>query len=93
VSVAQRTPAARAAWRAEYGREVNVLLVRTGVNMGDHAETITTAVAVDPEETIGAVVERLLMVDRTTYVEKSLETRRVPDADRSLVLRMVAPIE
>lgn len=40
--------------------DVSVMLVKVGVDMGDHAETVTKAVEVDIWETVGSMVDRLL---------------------------------
>ena len=40
--------------------QLNALMVEQNVHMGDHAETITKAVAIDPDETVQALVDRTL---------------------------------
>lgn len=40
-----------------------VTVTRTGVNMGDHAQDVTTAHEVDPDETIEDLARRLLKPD------------------------------
>lgn len=41
-------------------QQLNILHVRQEVFMGDHAETVTTAVNVVPGETVEELVERVL---------------------------------
>ena len=65
---------------------LNGLMVEQGVFMGDHAETITKAVEIDPNETVQALVERTLYRNGE-YI--TVETcKRVPDTDRYLVIRI-----
>lgn len=40
---------------------VNALRVEIGVNMGDHAQDVTTAVDIRPDDTVDSIVERYLM--------------------------------
>lgn len=39
---------------------INALVTEVAVNMGDHAGDVTKAVVVDPDETVAALVERIL---------------------------------
>lgn len=41
---------------------LSVLLYQVGVNMGDHGETVVKAVEVDDEETVRALLDRLIPV-------------------------------
>ena len=65
---------------------LNGLMVEQGVFMGDHAETITKAVEIDPNETVQALVERTLYKNGAYITIGTYE--RVPDADRYLVIRI-----
>ena len=40
--------------------DLNILLVKQDVNMGDHGETVTSAVAIREGETVRELAERLL---------------------------------
>lgn len=44
----------------QQGIVINVLLTKQGVNMGDHAQDVTTIVVADPDETVRSLVERTL---------------------------------
>ena len=65
---------------------LNGLMVEQGVFMGDHAETITKAVEIDPNETVQALVERTLYKNGEYITVGTYE--RVPDTDRYLVIRI-----
>lgn len=65
---------------------LNGLMVEQGVFMGDHAETITKAVEIDPNETVQALVERTLYKNGE-YITVGTY-KRVPDTDRYLVIRI-----
>ena len=65
---------------------LNGLMVEQNVFMGDHGETITKAVEIDPNETVQALVERTLYKNGK-YVSVG-ESTRIPDADRYLVIRI-----
>jgi hypothetical protein len=67
--------------------KVSVLLTRVGVNMGDHAEAVVTAVDVENEETIGQVVARLLTDPSYDYAEKKSVTK--PNPENYLTIRVV----
>ena len=65
---------------------LNGLMVEQGVFMGDHAETITKAVEIDPNETVQELVGRTLYKN-DEYITVGTY-KRVPDADRYLVIRI-----
>ena len=66
--------------------QLNALMVEQNVFMGDHGETITKAVEIDPNETVQALVERTLYKNGE-YISVG-EFTRIPDADRYLVIRI-----
>ena len=45
---------------ADTPAQINALVTRQGVNMGDHAQDVTQAVAVLPGETVEAFLRRVL---------------------------------
>ena len=66
--------------------QLNALMVEQNVFMGDHGETITKAVEIDPNETVQALVE-LTLYKNGEYISVG-EFTRIPDADRYLVIRI-----
>ena len=66
--------------------QLNGLMVEQNVHMGDHAETITKAVEIGPNETVQALVERTLY-KRGGYTAVGTY-ERTPDPDRYLVIRI-----
>lgn len=63
---------------------VSVLHTRVMVNCGDHAQDITSAVEVKPDETVAEAANRLL-------IERGYHD--VPGYDDYLTIRLVKPIE
>lgn len=61
--------------------DLNILLVKQGVNMGDHAQDVTRAVSVLPDETVREVAERLL-------ASRSWSGTPTFEADWYLVIRL-----
>lgn len=61
---------------------LNVLQVRQCVNMGDHADTVTNAVAVDPNMTVVELARHALM-EPTGY-----PSRQEPIRDAYLTIRI-----
>lgn len=51
------------------GPSVSAMLVRVGENMGDHAETVRTAVQIGPGESADALAHRLLKRSWSTGAE------------------------
>lgn len=64
---------------------VNALRIESGVNMGDHAQDVTTAIDVRPDDTIGSLVDRHMTVLK--YVGTSTP-EPVPDPSVSIVIRV-----
>lgn len=66
---------------------VSVLHTRVMVNCGDHAQDITSAVEVNPDETVAEVAERLLRTQGyqrfTTEYEDYLTIRLVKPREES----------
>lgn len=67
---------------------INALVEEFGVNLGDHGETKTTAVVIDPDETIAAVVERLLTRQEHAFTYAADDVTIVPDTSKSLIIRL-----
>ena len=66
--------------------EISALHTRVMVNCGDHAQDITTAVAVKPGETVQELAERVLVSQR--YAAPAQE-----EYDDYLTIRFVNPAE
>ena len=68
--------------------DISLDIVEDGVNMGDHAETITRAVdtASIMEMTVGELLEKLL-VDRRTSMEKR------PNPAKMIIIRPLVKID
>ena len=68
--------------------DISLDIVEDGVNMGDHAETITRAVdtARIMEMTVGELLEKLL-VDRRTSMEKR------PNPAKMIIIRPLVKID
>jgi aspartate-semialdehyde dehydrogenase len=71
--------------------KISAMLVRVGVFMGDHGETVITAEEVFPDETIQNAMERLLT--KPSYSIKPTSQARQPVYDWRLELRFVMPVE
>ena len=72
--------------------QLNVLLFEVGVNMGDHAETVIRAQAVDPSETVGDMVTRLLT--KPGYVRYGdINVPRLEQPDWKLEIRIAQKSE
>jgi hypothetical protein len=65
---------------------INALLTRAGVNMGDHAQDVTTAIVLDPEMTIREMCEKHLT--RETWIGLNEPKKVEPDADRHVIIRL-----
>lgn len=68
--------------------KINVTLAHIGVNMGDHAETYTTAVDADPDMTVRELVDATLYDPLRVVGEEPK-----PEYDNYVVLRLAKPIE
>ena len=67
--------------------DLNVLIYEVGVNMGDHAETVIRAHVVDPSETVGDMVTRLL--HKPGYIPYGETVRKLePQSDWKLEVRI-----
>jgi hypothetical protein len=65
---------------------INALLTRTGVNMGDHAQDVTSAVVLDPDMTVRELCEKHLM--KRSWVGVQQPDLIEPDADKLLTIRL-----
>ena len=65
---------------------INAILTMQAVNQGDHAQDITTAIAVDPSETVGDLLARTCT--KREWRAGSGERPLVPDGDAYLTLRL-----
>lgn len=64
------------------GDDVAATLHKVGVNFGDHGETVLVAVEVDPDETVQALVDRLIPAGNKW---------RLRDYEHFITLRLVQP--
>lgn len=67
---------------------INALLTRVGVNMGDHAQDVANAVALDPDMTVRELCEKHLT--KQTWVGMKEPMRVEPDGDRYLTIRLAS---
>jgi hypothetical protein len=67
---------------------INALLTRTGVNMGDHAQDVTAAVALDPDMTVRELCQKHLM--KRLWVGVQQPDLIKPDAEKYLTIRLAA---
>ena len=71
---------------------IAVQLVRTGVNMGDHAQDIITEHEVGEGETVEALVERLLYDESWSYdIPNKIASQRKPKHEWFLTVRVMEP--
>ena len=62
------------------------ILTRQAVHQGDHAQDITTAIAVDPSESVGDLLARTCT--KPLWRAGGNGRSRVPDGDAYLTLRL-----
>ncbi|MDQ0102317.1 hypothetical protein J2T10_001963 [Paenarthrobacter nicotinovorans] len=67
---------------------INALLTRTGVNMGDHAQDVTSAVVLDPDMTVRELCEKHLM--KRSWAGVQQPDLITPDAEKYLTIRLAA---
>lgn len=72
-------------------RQINVIVTRQAVNLGDHGQDITTAIAVTAETTIGELVEAALT--KPTWRPAGDERPADPDPDAYVTIRVAMPIK
>lgn len=72
--------------------KIAVQRVRTGVNMGDHAQDIITEHEVGDGETVEALVERLLYDESWSYdIPSKIASSRQPKHEWFLTVRVMEP--
>ena len=65
---------------------INAILTMQAVNQGDHGQDITTAIAVDPSESVGDLLARTCT--KPLWRAGGNGRSRVPDGDAYLTLRL-----
>jgi hypothetical protein len=71
---------------------VVAILTRQAVGMGDHAQDLSSAVVIDPDETVGSLAARTLTKNGEWRPASDGGPLPIPDGDRYLTLRLaVAP--
>jgi dTDP-glucose pyrophosphorylase len=75
--------------------DVSVVLIKTGVNMGDHAQDVWKAVEVGTDESLHEAANRLLSVKQWHWETAAVERQNVldPQYEWRLEVRLVEPIE
>jgi hypothetical protein len=63
--------------------QIQITMTEPGVNMGDHAQDVVTAVEAKPDETVADLVERLLT--KMTYRSARIPTPAVGGADEDFI--------
>ena len=74
-------------------KAINALLVKVGVNMGDHGQDVTTALAVSPDESVADLVGRALRSQEYRWDAETKAGGTVPIAQPEwrIELRLVTP--
>lgn len=70
--------------------KISVILTNVGVHMGDHAQDVVNVLDVDPDMTIGQLVESEL-TDPAPRWDTSV-TGRVPKSDNYLTIRIARKV-